>query len=694
MGRYLGKTKHKRIKKKNNNSRRVQHGGKLTSDKLEYILGIIKKYSKRDLGGIKHIVSMDSKKKNKVALAVTDSDIKEVLRMIQTMVPAEIDQYATNLRIEENPPPLSRADSHFEFDATDVDIPYRFGDPTIPDVGATEGYGMHRPSGFRNPPHSPRGKPHSPRRQPRSPRRLPPPPFDTAYLDGIDSGESFSGPWDMSLTNPRYVSPRRSSVRPPAYSHDASVSSMSSPRGHRHGAVAQRRGIVPFERADLIVLPPSASARGRGVRALSPSSPRGLVPFERADSIVLPPFVGVRGRGARSPSPSSPRRASVHIPEPVSPRPMSMGAFPAYHAEEVILPVSPVGLRTIPELPRSINESRKGIVAPPASRDISHLSSPKLSRGSVRSLLSVQDRGRGAAAHSELDMVRYQTDDLDHGSVVAPLSRTHSLAPSEIFNSADYLRNSRGTIVPSAPASALAPGLAPKADSVRRAMSPKAKKKEQRSAWLQGIFDSTAEKVARPDTDEFDFTASVSQLPRPSTTKPMKNIFESDKGDDLRGLFAGPAMAVRSNRDSKSLQRELAAAEQKIVDEDIKNRKIEEAGRRLKARGEEQLRAKREERIAKETAKAALKRQKKETIEARIRADTARIAELEKIKRTPNQQAEFIRIKGRLAFGDDDDDDSSGGGKHRTRRIKKRGHRSHKIKKSRKNRRNGRSGRK
>ena len=686
MGRYLGKTKHKRIKKKNNTSRRVQQGGKLTSDKLEYILGIIKKYSKRDLGGIKHIVSMDSKKKNKVALAVTDSDIKEVLRMIQTMVPAEIDQYATNLRIEENPPPLSRADSHFEFDATDVDIPHRFGDPTIPDVGATEGYGVHRPSGFRNPPHSPRRQPRSPRRQPRSPRRqprsprrLPPPPFDTAYLDGIDSGESFSGPWDMSLTNPQYVSPRRLSVRPPAYSHDASVSSMSSPRGHRHGDVAQRRGIVPFERADSIVLPPSASARGRGARALSP-----------ADSIVLPPFVGVRGRGARSPSPSSPRRASVHIPQPVSPRAMSMGDFPAYHAEEVVLPVSPIGLGTIPELPRSIHESRKGVVAPPASRDISQLSSPKLSRGSMRSLLSLPDRGRGAAAHSELDMVRYQTDDLDRGSVVAPLSRTHSLAPSEIFNSADYLRNSRGTIVPSAPASALAP----KADSVMRAMSPKAKKKEQRSAWLQGLFDSTAEKVARPDTDEFDFTASVSQLPRPSTAKPMKNIFGSDRGDDLRGLFAGPAMIDRPNRDSNSLQRELAAAEQKIIDEDIRNQKIKEAGRRLKARGEEQLRAKREERIAKENAKAELKRQKKETIEARIRADTARIAELEKIKRTPNQQAEFVRIKGRLAFGDDDDDVSSGGGRHRTRRIKKRGHRSHKIKKSRKNRRNRRSGRK
>ena len=626
---------------------------------------------------------MDSKKKNKVALAVTDSDIKEVLRMIQTMVPAEIEQYASNLRLEENPPPLSRADSHFESHATDVDIPHRFGDPTIPDVGATEDYGAHRPSGFRNPPHSPRGKPRSPHRQPRSPRRLPPPPFDTAYLDDIDSGESFSGPWNMSLTNPRYVSPRRLSVRPPAYSHDASVSSMSSPRGHRHGAVAQRRGIVPLERADSIVLPPSASARGRGARALSP-----------ADSIVLPPFVGVRRRGARSPSPSSPRRASVHIPRPVSPHPASMDAFPAFHAEEVVIPVSPIGLRTIPELPRSIHESRKGIVAPPASRDISHLSSPKLSRGSVRSLLSVQDRGRGAAPHSELDMVRYQTVDLDRGSVVAPLSRTHSLAPSEIFNSMDYLRNSRGTIVPSAPASALAPGLAPKADSIRRTMSPKAKKKEQRSAWLQGLFDSTAEKVARPDTDEFDFTASVSQLPRPSTAKPMKNIFESDRGDDLRGLFAGPAMIARPNRDSNSLQRELEAAEQKIIDEDIRNQKIKEAGRRLKARGEEQLRAKREERIAKENAKAELKRQKKETIEARIRADTARIAELEKIKRTPNQQAEFVRIKGRLAFGDDDDDVSSGGGRHRTRRIKKRGHRSHKIKKSRKNRRNRRSGRK
>ena len=174
----------------------------------------------------------------------------------------------------------------------------------------------------------------------------------------------------------------------------------------------------------------------------------------------------------------------------------------------------------------------------------------------------------------------------------------------------------------------------------------------------------------------------------------MKNIFESDRGDDLRGLFAGPAMIARPNRDSNSLQRELEAAEQKIIDEDIRNQKIKEAGRRLKARGEEQLRAKREERIAKENAKAELKRQKKETIEARIRADTARIAELEKIKRTPNQQAEFVRIKGRLAFGDDDDDVSSGGGRHRTRRIKKRGHRSHKIKKSRKNRRNRRSGRK
>ena len=62
MPHYLGKTKHKRLKKYNS-SRRAQKGGKLTSEKIEYIMSIIKKYSKRDLGGIKHIVSMDSKKK-------------------------------------------------------------------------------------------------------------------------------------------------------------------------------------------------------------------------------------------------------------------------------------------------------------------------------------------------------------------------------------------------------------------------------------------------------------------------------------------------------------------------------------------------------------------------------------------------------------------------------------------------------
>jgi hypothetical protein len=412
----------------------------------------------------------------------------------------------------------------------------------------------------------------------------------------------------------------------------------------------------------------------------------------RADFVDVPPGIGVRGRGARAASP-----ASSHV-------------LPVARADSVAFPASPIGLITNPELPRSTSESRRGAVAPPASRDVSRLS-PRASNASMTSQLPM---GRGALQHSELDIVRYDT-----GSSVAPLSRSHSRPPSVVLNSVDYLNHpqhlwelpgasSLPPIPP--PASAARPpsasASAAKAASPKSMVSPKAKKQQQKQAWMRGMFDSTAEQVARPDTEEFDFNASVAELPRASTAKPMKSIFGSD--NDFSGLFpkrklvavhdAGPAMLARPQSDAGLLQRELEEAEQRIIEEDQKNAKIEKANRIAKARGEEQIRLKREERLEKEQAQAALKQQKKDAKQARVREDTARMAELEQIRqRTPQQQAEFIRLKSRLAFGDDDDDDdddSSGGGRRRTKRIKKRGRRSYKIKKSRKNMRYRRSGRK
>jgi hypothetical protein len=234
-------------------------------------------------------------------------------------------------------------------------------------------------------------------------------------------------------------------------------------------------------------------------------------------------------------------------------------------------------------------------------------------------------------------------------------------------------------------------------------VSPKAKKQQQKQAWLRGMFDSTAEVVARPDTENFDFTASVSELPRTSAANPKKSLFGSD--DDFGELFpkprlvgvqdAGPAMFARPQTDRGLLQRELEEAEQRIIDDEIKDQKIREASRALKAKGDETLRKQREEREARERAQAALKKQRRDAKEARTREDATRKAELEQMpKRTSEQQAELTRLKTRLAYGDDDDDDSSGGGRRRTKRIKKRGRQSYKIKKSRKNGRNRRSERK
>ena len=501
------------------------------------------------------------------------------------------------------------------------------------------------------------------------------------------------GPWALSVMDPSHIlpSPRRgmrgvvhSAVRPPApapYSHDASVSAISSPRGHRRAAAYN---------PSLDVIPPSSHAPSQVYDSMDYLRPDirdrvaalrnrpGVVPIA-AESVALPPFVGDRGRGARAASPSS-----------------------------------PIGLATIPELPRSIHESRRGIVAPPASRDVSRLS-PRASNSSMASLLPVQDRGRGAPQHSELDMVRFETGDLDPRSSVAPLSRSHSRPSSALFNPVEYLDNGRGSRIPSlpnmdaivAPASRLpsAPVSVAKAASPRGMVSPKAKKQQQKQAWLRGMFDSTAEVVARPDTENFDFTASVSELPRTSAANPKKSLFGSD--DDFGGLFpkprlvgvqdAGPAMFARPQTDRGLLQHELEEAEQRIIDDEIKDQKIREASRALKAKGDEKLHKQREEREAREQAQAALKQQRRNAKEARTREDTARKAELEQIqKRTLDQQAELTRLKTRLAYGDDDDDDddSSGGGRRRTKRIKKRGRRSYKIKKSRKNGRNRRSGRK
>jgi hypothetical protein len=691
MGKYLGKTKHKRIKKNSHKSRRIQRGGTMTSAKLKYLLNLTKEYPvHNNPSEIRRITNLDAKsnsKNKKVASTIDSKDISEIIQILKTNTPQQTTAYMQRLEAQESAAFLERADSPI-IQPQSTEVPFRFGDPTIPDVGSTQDFGAYRRPEVR--------------RRPRSPRRLPPPPFDTAYLDNLDSNESVMGPWAMSVTDASHIlpSPRRGMrrvVHPPApapYSHDASVSAISSPRGHRRAAALN---------PSLDVIAPSSHAPSQLYdstdylrpdlrdRVVALRNRPGVVPMV-ADSIGLPPFIADRGRGARAPSPSSPRRAPVDIPPPAS----------------------PIGLATIPELPRSIHESRKGVIAPPASRDVSRLS-PRASNASMASLLPVQNRGRGARPLSELDMVRFQTGDLDRGSSVAPLPRTNSRPSSALFNSMEYLDNTRGSRIPSlpnmdaivAPASRLpsAPVSVAKAASPRGMVSPKAKKQQQKQAWLRGMFDSTAEVVARPDTEDFDFTASVAELPRASTAKPVKNLFGSD--DDFGGLFpkprlvgvqdAGPAMFARPQTDRGLLQHELEEAEQRIIDEDRKNEEIKKASRALKAKGDEKLHKQREERLEKEQAQAALKQQRRNAKEARTREDTARMAELEQIRqRTPQQQAEFIRLKSRLAFGDDDDDDgdSSGGGRRRTRRNKKRGHRSHKIKKSRKNRRNRRSGRK
>ncbi len=690
MGKYLGKTKHKRIKKNSHKSRRIQRGGTMTSAKLKYLLNLTKEYPvHNNPSEIRRITNIDAKSKSKnskIASTIDSKDISEIIQILKTNTPQQTTAYMQRLEAQESAALLERADSPI-IQPPKTEVPFRFGDPTIPDVGSTQDFGAYRRPEVRH--------------RPRSPRRLPPPPFDTAYLDNLDSTDSVMGPWALSVTDPSHIlpSPRRGMrgvVHPPApapYSHDSSVSAISSPRGHRRAAALNPSldVIAPLSHApsqlydSMDYLRPELRDRVVALR-----NRPGVAPMV-ADSIGLPPFVANRGQGARAPSPSSPRRAPVDIP----------------------LPASPIGLATIPELPRSIHESRRGVIAPPASRDVSRLS-PRASNASMASLLPVQNRGRGARPLSELDMVRFETGDLDRGSSVAPLPRTNSRPSSALFNSMESLDNTRGSRIPSipnmdaivAPGSALpsAPSSAVKAPSVKDALSPKAKKQQQKQAWLRGMFDSTAEVVARPDTEDFDFTASVAELPRASTAKPEKNLFGSD--DDFGGLFpkprlvgardAGPAMFARPETDRGLLQHELEEAEQRIIDEDRKNEEIQKASRIAKARGEEQLRLKREERLEKEQAQAALKQQKKDAKQARVREDTARMAELEQIRqRTPQQQAEFIRLKSRLAFGDDDDDDdSSGGGRRRTRRNKKRGHRSHKIKKSRKNGRNRRSGRK
>jgi hypothetical protein len=48
MGKYLGKTKHKRFKSNGHKSRRIQRGGKMTSAKLKYLLYLTKEYPVRN----------------------------------------------------------------------------------------------------------------------------------------------------------------------------------------------------------------------------------------------------------------------------------------------------------------------------------------------------------------------------------------------------------------------------------------------------------------------------------------------------------------------------------------------------------------------------------------------------------------------------------------------------------------------
>ena len=711
MGKYLGKTKHKRFKSNGHKSRRIQRGGKMTSAKLKYLLYLTKEYPVRNSPSeIRRIVDLDAKsnsKNKKVASTIDSKDISEIIQILKNYTPQRVTAYMQKLEAEESAVVLERANTPPMTEPRSTEMPFRFGDPTIPDVGSTEDFGAYGHHGVRH--------------RPRSPRRLPPAPMDTAFLDALDSTDSVMGPWALSVADPSHILPQhrygmRRVVHPPApapapYSHDASVSTISSPRGHRRAAAYNHSlDVIP---PSSHVIPPSSHAPAELHNSMDylmrPDMRDRMAAFRnrpgaiaRADFVDVSPDIGVRGRGARAASPSSPH------------------ALPVAIADSVAFPASPIGLITNPELPRSTSESRRGAVAPPASRDVSRLS-PRASNASMTSQLPM---GRGALQHSELDMVRYDT-----GSSVAPLSRSHSRPPS-LLNSVDYLehpqypweRASAASLPPipppasaarlqSVPASAArlpsAPASAAKAASPKSMVSPKAKKQQQNQAWMLGMFDSTAEQVARPDTEEFDFTASVADLPRASTAKPMKSIFGSD--NDFDGLFpkrrlvgvhdAGPAMFARPQSDSKSLQRELEEAEQKIIDDEKRDEKIQEASRALKAKGDEKLREQREEREARERAQAALKKQKKDAKEVRTREYAARIAELEKIQqRTSDQQAELARLKTRLAYGDDDDDDddddSSGGGRRRTKRIKKRGRRSYKIKKSRKNGRNRRSGRK
>jgi hypothetical protein len=701
MGKYLGKTTHKRFKSSGHKSRRIQRGGKMTSEKLKYLLELRKRFLvKDDPGEMRRIINIDIKsrsKNSKIASTIDSKDIREIIQMLKTDTPEKITNYIQQLENQESSIVLERANTPPMTEPRSTEMPFRF-DPTIPDVGSTENFGAYGHPGFRH--------------RPRSPRRVPPAPMDKAYLDALDSTDSVMGPWALSVADPSHIPPQhrygmRRVVHPPApapapYSHDASVSTISSPRGHRRAAAYNH---------SLDVIPPSSHAPADLYDSMDGLRPEMIDrmaalrnrpgAIARADFVDVPPGIGVRGRGARAASPSS-----SHV-------------LPVARADSVAFPASPIGLITNPELPRSTSESRRGAVAPPASRDVSRLS-PRASNASMTSQLPM---GRGALQHSELDMVRYDT-----GSSVAPLSRSHSRPPSVLLNSVDYLehpqypweRPSAASLppipppasaarLPSAPASAARPpsasASAAKAASPKSMVSPKANKQQQKQAWMLGMFDSTAEKVARPDTEEFDFTASVAELPRASTAKPMKSIFGSD--NDFDGLFpkrrlvgvhdAGPAMLARPQSDSKSLQRELEEAEQKIIDDERRDQKIQEASRAAKAIGDEILRKKREETKAREQAQSALKQQKRDAKEARNREYATRIAELEQMpKRTSEQQLELTRLKTRLAFGDDDDDDddSSGGGRRRTKRIKKRGRRSYKIKKSRKNMRYRRSGRK
>lgn len=660
MGKYLGKTKHKRFKSNGHKSRRIQRGGKMTSAKLKYLLYLTKEYPVHNSPSeIRRIVNLDAKsnsKNKKVASTIDSKDISEIIQILKNYTSERVTAYMQQLEAEESAIVLERANTPPMTEPPGRDMPFRF-DPTIPDVGSTENFGAYGHPGFRH--------------RPRSPRRLPPAPMDTAYLDALDSTDSVIGPWALSVADPSHILPQhrygmRGVVHPPApapapYSHDASVSTISSPRGHRRAAAYN---------PSLDVIPPSSHAI--------------------AGFVEVPLHLGVRRRGARAASP-----ASSHV-------------LPVARADSVAFPASPIGLITNPELPRSTSESRRGAVAPPASRDVSRLS-PRASNASMTSQLPMR---MGVPQHSELDMVRYDT-----GSSVAPLSRSHSRPPS-LLNSVDYLehpqypweRPNAASLPPiPPPASAARPpsasASAAKAASPKSMVSPKAKKQQQKQAWMLGMFDSAAEQVARPDTEEFDFNASVAELPRASTAKPMKSIFGSD--NDFSGLFpkrklvavhdAGPAMLARPQSDAGLLQRELEKAEQKIIDDERRDQKIQEASRAAKAKGDEILRKKREETKAREQAQSALKQQKRDAKEARNREYATRIAELEQMpKRTSEQQLELTRLKTRLAFGDDDDDDddSSGGGRRRTKRIKKRGRRSYKIKKSRKNMRYRRSGRK